>query len=161
MKKFKNKIRDFFGGVRLYFRKISLNLVYWTYWKLGNRDVYRAYDLLETAEDVRLTYLRTITAYVITEFKSKKVRLVAENNLKAILIKLLEREERQYIGPGRSDMPFLRDKVENIVGSLTFYDESVILHDGIEVQCIIKKADPTITKLFLLIQLLSEDRVYL
>jgi len=161
MKKFKEKIRNFFGDIRLYFRKLSLNLVYWTYWQLGNRDVYRAYDLLETSEDVRLTYLRTITAYVITKFKSKKVRLVVENNLKAILIKLLEREEQQYIGPSRSDIPFLRDKVENIVGSFTFYGESVILHDGIEIQCIIKDADSTITKLFLLIQLLFEDRIYL
>ena len=116
-----------------------------------------AYDFLENLEETTETYLKTKTTYLITEFKGKRLRQVAEYNLRAIILKLLEFANGEWIGPSRSDTPFLRDKVEELVGSFTFYNESVILYNGIEVRCTVKGADETITRLFLLIQLLYGD----
>lgn len=143
--------------IRMFIRKLSLQFIYWSYWKLGNRSVYDAYDLLATGKDVEDTYLKTKTTWIVTKFNTKKIREVAEYNLKAILIKLIERSKGEWIGPSRSDIPFLRDKVEEIVGRFTFFEESVILYDGIEIQCTIKGAEPDITRLFLMIQLLYGD----
>ena len=116
-----------------------------------------AYDFLENLEETTETYLKTKTTYLITEFKGKRLRQVAEYNLRAIILKLLEFANGEWIGPSRSDTHFLRDKVEELVGSFTFYNESVILYNGIEVRCTVKGADETITRLFLLIQLLYGD----
>lgn len=145
------------NSIKLFFKKLVLQILYWFYWKSGNRSVRDAYDFLENLEDTTETYLKTKTTYLITGFKGKRLRQVAEYNLRAIILKLLEFANGEWIGPSRSDTPFLRDKVEELVGSFTFYNESVILYNGIEVRCTVKGADETITRLFLLIQLLYGD----
>jgi hypothetical protein len=145
------------NSIKLFFRRLILKGLYWFYWKSGNKSVYAAYDFLDTLEEVTDTFLKTETTYLITEFKSKNIRRVAEFNLKAIVIKLLEYANGEWIGPARSDIPFLRDKVEELVGSFSFYNESAILYNGLEVRCKVKGADETITRLFLLIQLLYGD----
>lgn len=145
------------NSIKLFFKKLVLQILYWFYWKSGNRSVRDAYDFLENLEETTETYLKTKTTYLITEFKGKRLRQVAEYNLRAIILKLLEFANGEWIGPSRSDTPFLRDKVEELVGSFTFYNESVILYNGIEVRCTVKGADETITRLFLLIQLLYGD----
>jgi hypothetical protein len=145
------------NSINLFFKRIILRTLYWFYWKCGNRSVRNAYDFLENIKDVTETYLKTKTTYLITEFKGKRLRQVAEYNLRAIILKLLEFTNGEWIGPSRSDIPFLRDKVEELVGRFTFYNESAILYDGLEVKCTVSGADETITKLFLLIQLLYGD----
>jgi hypothetical protein len=145
------------NSIKLFFKKLVLQILYWFYWKSGNRSVRDAYDFLENLGDTTETYLKTKTTYLITGFKGKRLRQVAEYNLRAIILKLLEFANGEWIGPSRSDTPFLRDKVEELVGSFTFYNESVILYNGIEVRCTVKGADETITRLFLLIQLLYGD----
>lgn len=145
------------NSIKLFFKKLVLQILYWFYWKSGNRSVRDAYDFLENLEETTETYLKTKTTYLITGFKGKRLRQVAEYNLRAIILKLLEFANGEWIGPSRSDTPFLRDKVEELVGSFTFYNESVILYNGIEVRCTVKGADETITRLFLLIQLLYGD----
>jgi hypothetical protein len=145
------------NSIKLFFKKLVLQILYWFYWKSGNRSVRDAYDFLENLEETTETYLKTKTTYLITGFKGKCLRQVAEYNLRAIILKLLEFANGEWIGPSRSDTPFLRDKVEELVGSFTFYNESVILYNGIEVRCTVKGADETITRLFLLIQLLYGD----
>lgn len=145
------------NSIKLFFKKLVLQILYWFYWKSGNRSVRDAYDFLENLEETTETYLKTKTTYLITRFKGKRLRQVAEYNLRAIILKLLEFANGEWIGPSRSDTPFLRDKVEELVGSFTFYNESVILYNGIEVRCTVKGADETITRLFLLIQLLYGD----
>jgi len=145
------------NSIKLFFKKLVLQILYWFYWKSGNRSVRDAYDFLENLGDTTETYLKTKTTYLITGFKGKRLRQVAEYNLRAIILKLLEFANGEWIGPSRSDTPFLRDKVEELIGSFTFYNESVILYNGIEVRCTVKGADETITRLFLLIQLLYGD----
>ena len=145
------------NSIKLFFKKLVLQILYWFYWKSGNRSVRDAYDFLENLEETTETYLKTKTTYLITGFKGKRLRQVAEYNLRAIILKLLEFANGEWIGPSRSDTPFLRDKVEELVGSFTFYNESVILYNGIEVRCTVRGADETITRLFLLIQLLYGD----
>lgn len=145
------------NSIKLFFKKLVLQILYWFYWKSGNRSVRDAYDFLENLEETTETYLKTKTTYLITGFRGKRLRQVAEYNLRAIILKLLEFANGEWIGPSRSDTPFLRDKVEELVGSFTFYNESVILYNGIEVRCTVKGADETITRLFLLIQLLYGD----
>jgi hypothetical protein len=145
------------NSIKLFFKKLVLQILYWFYWKSGNRSVRDAYDFLENLEETTETYLKTKTTYLITGFKGKRLRQVAEYNLRAIILKLLEFANGEWIGPSRSDTPFLRDKVEELVVSFTFYNESVILYNGIEVRCTVKGADETITRLFLLIQLLYGD----
>ena len=145
------------NSIKLFFKKLVLQILYWFYWESGNRSVRDAYAFLENLGDTTETYLKTKTTYLITGFKGKRLRQVAEYNLRAIILKLLEFANGEWIGPSRSDTPFLRDKVEELVGSFTFYNESVILYNGIEVRCTVKGADETITRLFLLIQLLYGD----
>ena len=145
------------NSIKLFIKKIILKGLYWFYWKSGNRSVRDAYSFLDTYEEVTDTFLKTQTTYLITGFKGKKIRQIVEYNLRAIILKLLEFTNNEWIGPSRSDTPFLRDKVEEIVGSFTFYNESAILYNGIEVNCKIHGADETITRLFLLIQLLYGD----
>ena len=117
------------NSIKLFFRKIVLKTLYWFYWKSGNRSVRNAYDFLETFDDVTETYLKTKTTYLITRFKGKRLREVAEYNLRAIILKLLEFANGEWIGPSRSDTPFLRDKVEELVGIFSFYNESVVLYN--------------------------------
>ena len=144
-------------SIKLFFKRIILRGLYWFYWKTGNKSVRNAYEFLSNLEDVTETYLKTKTTFLITKFKGKYLRKVAEYNLRAIILKLLEFANGEWIGPSRSDTPFLRDKVEEIVGSFAFYNESVILYNGLEVRCTVSGADETITRLFLLIQLLYGD----
>ena len=143
--------------IKLFFKKLLLRGLYWFYWKSGNKSVRDAYDFLDSLEEVTDTYLKTKTTFLITGFKGKYLRKVAEFNLRAIILKLLEFANDTWIGPARSDMPFLRDKVEELVGTFSFYNESVILYTGLEVKCTVSGADETITRLFLLIQLLYGD----
>lgn len=145
------------NSIKLFFKKIELKALYWFYWKSGNKSVRDAYDFLDNLEEVTDTYLKTKTTYLITRFKGKRLREVAEYNLRAIILKLLEFANGEWIGPSRSDTPFLRDKVEELVGRFSFYNESVVLYNGLEVKCTVEGADETITKLFLLIQLLYGD----
>lgn len=145
------------NSIKLFFKRIILRGLYWFYWKTGNKSVRDAYELLTNLDEVTEIYLKTKTTFLITKFKGKYLRKVAEYNLRAIILKLLEFANGEWIGPSRSDTPFLRDKVEELVGSFAFYNESVILYDGLEVRCTVSGADETITRLFLLIQLLYGD----
>lgn len=145
-------------SVKLFVRSISLRILYWLYWKLGNRSARDAYSLLEGYPEALQCFYRTIEVWKVIKKGSKKIKEVTENNLRAILLILLEHEVGHWIGAGRTDTPFLRDHVEEIVGNLSFYGSSVFSYDGIETRCIIDSSaiGEEIIKLTLMIQLLLE-----
>lgn len=143
-------------NMKRFFRKISLIILYWIAWKLGNRNVHEAYYLLRS-ENVIDRYLKTLTTWDITRFCTKKIREVAEYDLRAIILRLLENRVGHYIGPERSDNQFFHDYLEELYGSYSFYNNSLILYDGSEIECPIQGADQEITRLVLMIQLILSN----
>lgn len=141
--------------IRLFFNKLLLKVVYWCYWKIGNKSVQDAYDLMDVnLRSLKITYHKTLAAWNITKFCTEKLRIVAENNLKACIIILVELKTNKWIGTDRTDLQFLSEKVKEIAGSFTFYDDKTISFDGIITECDAKGADETLTRLFLLIKIL-------
>lgn len=141
--------------LKLFFNKILLKLVYWSYWKIGNKSISDAYEMMDPdINSIKTTYFKTLATWTITKFNSKKIRLVAENNLRAAIIILVELKTNKWIGTDRYDTQFLSEKVKEIVGSFTFYEDKIISFDGIITECDAKGADETITKLFLLLKIL-------